>query len=598
MRAIRIVFSLLISSFFVLLATPVAWADTVDCGQEIVDKTSQQVLSKGIDDVRSAVAKVESFGADVYVRAYQQLPYNTGENYWSEGLRQCSNWRSSDPNSINVKSNVILILFSLEGVNGYDRQAHIFFNKAKYPSLESNWSSIRNNEMIPAFKDGNFTRGVSDTLNAVATDIDPNKPVPVQYDPTPLFKWAGIIIGSIIALVVSFFGLRLLIRWIVARRKAENARQNARADARTAKATASKRITDSRSSADFEAEYKVAIGNMPEVMAAKHRKAYSAINSSGEQAELFINLNSDPATDVSRELNTEVYRTLERKYNSIAEKLQVIFDAQTQLLEDIKSDQAALTPNGRMAHCQELNNRLNNVESVLTKCSHEFDVSEYSTRANVLLAELTTAQSQLEEANAVSSYEELNRVEKAIEELEREVDTLSSDLNRIVNANKLIESAINSRRQMLENLEHVDASSALADLRKVENSVGSFIVRLMPDKSRSSKLKSIDGFIDKINQIGQRAVSKNEKEEEKKRQERIAERKKASRSSSSSSSRSSSSNDGFAGGVLGGYIGGSIGSSSSHSTPSYSPPSYDSGGGGGGWGGGGGFDGGGGGGGW
>ena len=89
------------------LLAPTASADAINCSAKIVDTTSAHVLDAA--KVESAIRTVETHGADVYVRAFENMPGGNADAFWAQGLQQFANPLG---HPVNLKHDVVNVLVS------------------------------------------------------------------------------------------------------------------------------------------------------------------------------------------------------------------------------------------------------------------------------------------------------------------------------------------------------------------------------------------------------------------------------------------------------------------------------------------------------
>ena len=563
MKAVlRNVVALLLTGMFTLMVAPVASADTVVCSGSIVDQTDGHVLMSQQTRVQSAIDDASSYGADVYVRAFQNTPGGDADTFWRQGLAQCPNWSTPDG---HTKSNVVVVVL------GMDHKSAIYFNNEHYPALKSRADTIRSQDMNANFKKGNFADGVVAGLNSIKAATQPGASTDDGPSAGTILKWIGAIIGIIVGIVLLGFGGFWLYSTWRERREAEEVRLDAQAKARKAKADASSEVTNARSDEDLKREFLMATAGLPKVMTDKHYETFEAIDvSSDTQVEAFANLNEDPAFDPEGVLKTADYAAQQKRYGAIATALQSVASQYETLFATIKNDKRDLTPEARTRRWNDINDDVFRLQTVLGDCERVFDVASQRTQLTELVSQVQVAQALLanvQELETVTSYDQLIGLERQLGDLTSQVAKLTADRDTVDGARKSFQSEVASRRKRLGKVQHVSASSALSDLEQVEGRIDERVKGLQSIRSREQLLESIGQFRDQIKQVGHKVVTEDDRIEaeaeaarrRKREQEEAERRRKREREEEEERARRRSSSYGSSGG---GYIYTDSGSSS------------------------------------
>lgn len=581
-NALRFPVALTAAGLIALGAAPMASADTITCNGAVVDTTNAHVLDTS--KVEQSIKGANAYGADVYVRAFQNMPGGNADAFWKMGLQQCSNWRSPDG---NAKPNVILVVF------GMDRTSALFLNKARYPSLDKASDSIRANDMNANFRGGNFTVGVTSAVDSIANELNPNKPAPKSTDYSSVWKFVLWIAVGLIALVVMAVLGRLAFIANAQRRADTRERLAAQREAQQAKARVEALVTTAKESEQLEREFLLAVAGLPESMIKDRRKVFDTIKRTCSASnEQYVALVPDPGSDPDKMLTTDQYRSVRDDFTKIAKDMESVNDGFARLLEDIATDKEKLSKPARTSQLESIRHKLDQQSVLLDQYESVFPVSrsdwgsvERSFRVNQSLLEA--------DGQEVQSYQRLIDLENQVDALARSLGEYDSARVRILDVRKSVAGAITNQREKLQALEYVDASRAIAELPKFENQAETLYGALTPARPHKQQLAEIDRFLERVRSVGasdiqknQRIVDENARKERERREEEDRKKREQRRRNASSSYRTG--NDGFAGGFAGGYIGSSYGNSSSSSSSS----SSDFGGSSGSWGGGG-FDGGG-----
>jgi uncharacterized membrane protein YgcG len=135
-----------------------AYAQTPDCNAPITDNTN--VLGSKKFDVNAAIISLASKGADPKVIVDD--PSITPEQYVESARRSCSSWQSA---SGGVKNNLVVFL-----VFPKHHKMGVFVGNEFGKAL--NTSAIRSQFMAPAFKDGDWARGLISGINEAGVQIE------------------------------------------------------------------------------------------------------------------------------------------------------------------------------------------------------------------------------------------------------------------------------------------------------------------------------------------------------------------------------------------------------------------------------------------
>jgi len=176
-----------------------AFAQDASCDAKVVDQAG--VLD--INAVNSAVRNLElATGADVRVRAFRQLPQGV-DSYEAAQVTRCDSWHVAGTQA--KKANLIVLAFSFE-----PRQSLLNYGSS-FHALDGQVNSIRNNTMGDRFREGNFTAGVVNALNAMSNAN--RQPQPTATSSGPDINWsivalvAGIIVSVIVVGLFVFLGV-------------------------------------------------------------------------------------------------------------------------------------------------------------------------------------------------------------------------------------------------------------------------------------------------------------------------------------------------------------------------------------------------------
>lgn len=578
MKAVlRNVVMLLTAGSLALVAAPASSADTITCDGAIVDQTNGHVLTSkdsSAQNIQSALDGVASYGADVYVRAFQSTPGGNADAFWKQGLAQCSNWSAPDG---HPKANVIVVVL------GMDHKSGIFFNSAHYPVLQSRFDTIMAQDMNANFKGSNFVDGIVSGLNSIKAAIQPgataNAPTSSGPSGAAIMKVVGAIFGGIIVialLVGAFFGIRRLSESRRERREAEAERLDWQAKARTAKSNASSELLNARSDEDLKREFLMATAGLPTVMTNKHRRIFEAIDaSSDEQIDVFATLNNDPAYDPEGTFTKARYVDQQKRYNTVAETLKSIANQYKALFATIEEDKRDLTPEARTLRWNNIKDGVARQQAVLDECSRVFNIAPQQQRLAELRQQVQAAQTFLvsvDEQQIVTSFDQLEDLERKLGELSSQFEKLATDRDLVKGARQSFQNKVASRRRKLESLKHVSSSSSLADLEQIEQRIDERVDTLKSIRSRDELLKAIEKFTSQIQKVGHKDVAeddqmeaKAEAERRRKREAEEAERRRRREREEEEERSRRRRNDSFTGGFVGGAIGSSWGSSSSSS---------------------------------
>lgn len=587
---------LVAASSIALFSAPVASADTIQCENSIVDTTHKQVLNTTA--VQAAVDGVAAQGADVYVRAFQDTPGGNADAFWSQGLRQCSNWRTPDG---KPKANIIMVMF------GMDRTSGIFYNASSFPELNDEFGSIISSDMNPNFRSGDFSRGIVSALNSIAHTIDPNRTETTIIDNTPDTDYSGvwkmtlwIFIG--IALTVGFAAALVFGGRAVRRRREEKTEWlKERAAARSAKDKLDRAIPNLRRDGDLEREFLIASAGVPSSVLKARRSEFSKIDERYDDIdESYPATVTNPDYDPEREHTTTQYREMVKEFSRITTAIKAVDEDFATLLANLEEDKEKLTLESRTRALDAVTRDTDTLASALGRCEQVFEVAQQRNELDVVKRRIETARLQLQaEGREEESYNEIAALRAEVSSLTVSIRSLESDRDTIMSAQKQVDAAVAARRSTLSRLEHVDTEEPLRRLDRAARGADDLYRRLEQSRVRTSQLAAIDTFVASINATGEKSVQANRKTTDrlaaeatarrrKEEEQRAEERRQEARRSSSFTN---SSTGGFAGGYLGGTLGNSGGSSSYDSGgssfggggSSWGGGGGDSGGGGGGW---------------
>jgi uncharacterized membrane protein YgcG len=169
-----------------------------------VDNTKNHVLDRAT--VQAEIANLQAhYDVDVYVRGFEDstvLPGGSLDGYAADQVSQCTNWRSPEG---KAKGNLILVLFSM------DHKSTLFAGVNFAQTLnQDTLGKIRVNKLNSQFREGDFTAGVTDALNAMGDRIGGKTDDSNGTSIHPNWRLIGTITGGIVA------GLMLIVLLIVA----------------------------------------------------------------------------------------------------------------------------------------------------------------------------------------------------------------------------------------------------------------------------------------------------------------------------------------------------------------------------------------------
>lgn len=173
-------------------------ADSQACDAVTVDTTTRSVL-----DVSAASKSAESLsdlGYDVRIRAFETAPNGNLDAWYKNQLSSCSSW-SMDGEF--PKGSLVVIAFSM------DRESAIYYGPNLKRTLDGEIDQIRAEEMNDNFRSGDFTAGITDTIDAISATIqgdrtESSQVVNVTEEATSggsAFGWA--MAGLVLALVLA-----------------------------------------------------------------------------------------------------------------------------------------------------------------------------------------------------------------------------------------------------------------------------------------------------------------------------------------------------------------------------------------------------------
>lgn len=565
MKVLRSVLAIVLAGLFTVLALPPSAlaANEFECNEKIVDFTNDRVLD--IKKVQSSVDSVERFGADVYVRAYQNTPGGNTDVFWERGRDVCANWRS--PNG-TPKSNVIMVVF------GLDRQSAIFYG-GNFNSLAPSIDSIRADKMNASFRSGDFTGGVTRALESVAAGIDPNRPVSSSSTDYTALKWVGVALGIAVILALIVWGLVLNARRRARIRSERKLRAETQAAAKDARDHAANMMTSITEDDAIERDFLVACGNLPDEFVAPKRKKLDQLKTRVDELnQVFLDSNMDPSKDPDKGLSTEQYSKLHDTYSTVGRGLEDIQNQYLTLITELEEDKARLTTDARRSLLDAAEENLDSFKQLLSACKEIFEVSSYQGSLESLQESAELAKIHLDDGTApYVSYKEVSTLARKVSSLLETSHELQSAQKKISDAQRLIDNQIEARKSVLGQLQYADGSAAVRELEQLSPDVAELIGSLASSRRHVEQIGMIDSFIQRVQQVGSDAVRKNldtieekrraaeeaaRKKREKERQEREAreEREREERR------RRSSSSDAFTGGIIGGSIGSSGGGSS------------------------------------
>jgi|GEM_PF-6096765 len=332
----------------------------LDCDAKILDTTNGHVLDTA--KVLEAIGRLEHAGADVRVRAFQEIP-GALETYQANHVRDCATWRG--PNG-NIKGNLVTVMFSM------DHRSAIYYGGNFSDEVSGDVDDIRGSVMGDQFRNGDFTAGVVDSLDELTDDITPT-------DWGGIFRWISIVVGSISVLILLFWGVRRAVRRHRQRVAAEQLRV---AKLRSAQRTATA-LYEQVASAYGEIDtrrtglvphFQVATGVVDGALEKRLITANKAVEAGFERlTNDWQEANTDPANDPTKERTQEEYdanvttwQALHESSTRLREELDELFEAcvtakqkseevptelanQRRLIEELRSAHTRFTGKGYRA---------------------------------------------------------------------------------------------------------------------------------------------------------------------------------------------------------------------------------------------------------
>lgn len=221
-------------SSLVLLLGSLAFGQ--NCGIRIQDDAN---ILGGSGLVSKAVFNLIDKGADPFVFTSNTFP-GTGEQFVSGMHDRCTNWKSANG---GVKNNlVVFLVFPKRHVVG-------LFTGAEFGFVNS--TQIRTETMIPAFKDGDYTRGITNGIEQVGSQISAHRTggSVINQQATDL---KGLWVAMYITLgLIALLGLIVLISKISANRRKRLAAQQNAVNARNKAAQFVLQYPDSEGASEF-----------------------------------------------------------------------------------------------------------------------------------------------------------------------------------------------------------------------------------------------------------------------------------------------------------------------------------------------------------
>lgn len=204
--------------FFVFVAILLAGATrsiyAQDCSALVVDEA--RIFRGGISDVQSAAQKLQNLGAEVRIRTFQ---HGRNLDVIERDLeKRCIDWQSADQGR---KNNLIVLMISVQ-----DRQFGFYAGEQWRGVLETQYTRIENDSMVPRFRDGDFAGGFTAGLDQIARHLEvyinqpvassqSSSPVVVKSEPVDLsglWRVLGWIVGLIATSVLMFLLWQLKLK--------------------------------------------------------------------------------------------------------------------------------------------------------------------------------------------------------------------------------------------------------------------------------------------------------------------------------------------------------------------------------------------------
>lgn len=562
------------AAFGLLTGIAPANAQVTSCSSKVVDQTSDKVLD--IPLVEQSIQNAERFGADIYVRAFDTAPYESLDEYWKQGLRDCSNW--SAYNGSEPKPNIVLLSFSL------DRKSAVFYGANYGERLRSEIDGIRSS-MSPHFRDGDFTAGITTALSGIETSLDPSTSSNSGGSSVSVgtfFKWVGWILLGIVTIIAAILAVILVVRYSQARK--DRLREHERAV--KAQAEAATLVTNLHERKELEAEFLLAVDSLPESLIQIHKESMRQIQDQiGVYAGKYTELAYDYRTDSSNtKLDRDAYAWQVKEYTAVANNLRKTTDAFKQLIVDIEADEEALTTGDQMRRINAIDQEVSQFSLTLDNYNRLFDTSlqaeSITDLQNDLRAVATLSQSE-DQSKRLESLHQVEQLEAEFNELRSDFTQLEVSASRLEDPVGRLHHEVDMLRSKLQSLKHADGTSSLTHLAELESEIDDYVTdQFRPSFSVHHQIARLNEFLNRISECGSRALAeeaeekrkikaKKDTEEEAARKKRRDEEDERRRRSSSYSSSGAgivlgyAAGSGFSGG--GGYSGGSDAGGSSGS---------------------------------
>jgi len=301
-----------------ILVTPSASAQLVtDCDAKIIDTTNTHVLDTA--KVQEAISRLERAGADVRVRALQTAPGGV-EAYESNHVRDCASWRGPTG---QTKGNLVTILFSLD-----ERRNAIYFGENFKDELQDDASGFLA-DMSSTFRTGDFTAGVANSLDQITDDVTPT-------DWGAIWKWVGIVVGLLAALILLFWGVVGIRRYRSHRRLRLAKLRSAQATARRLQAGVSEIYGEIDSlRAGLQPDYLVTLGVVDGSLEKKLKDRHASIEEKFVQlTNDWMGVQADPTNDPNKDrtlegydANIQTWQTLRNLATKLKEELEALSEA-------------------------------------------------------------------------------------------------------------------------------------------------------------------------------------------------------------------------------------------------------------------------------
>lgn len=567
----RHIVTLLIAAFtLVLFGATVSAQAASDCTTKVIDTTNKSVLDKSATN--AAINKLESTGADVYVRSFEKTPSGSIDTYYRETVKSCSNWQS--PDGKTPKANLIFVGF------GMDKTSAIFYG-SNWHILDTKIDAIRANSLNAGLKSGNFTNGITGSLAALETAIKTPASSPSSTGAPFDFAGAGLvllyIVLAIVALTLLFFTGRHVYR-VAARNRArqeefdtaKTAAVSYQAKAESAYAQLMLMPEVDREKAWQELELKSLL--LPAAKSKAFEQQLDGIQTQINEAIAAYNTHKATAAVTGAYESAESCRTLAAKFKADMQAFQNASHDLATLWKEVDELNQNLTPDGQAKRLEKIRAELGTTQSVLTSIS-AYSTSEYDKQRESFARQIDALLSPSRPLAPWDAHTSIEKLADNVASLTTSLDDLKLQQQKIRNASEELTTMLKSTRKLV-------ANSGLSDrlvtkyekqLDSLERSIGEFTED--PSKNADKLLRQRDNLYASMENVADACRSEKRKVAERSRSRSTAR-------SSSSRSRSASNNDnGFTGGFLGGYIGSSSGSShsSSHDYGGGSSGGWDSG---------------------